>query len=115
MIPISSAKLNSKLASRSLLNEGRSYKKHCVCLLLGMTLGVFLAGIIFNSLLPNEKYKNNTKSLMKVIKLEVPQNLTSTAASSSIEITNKLEDKLGINNTQAPQVELNKSNDSLSV
>ncbi|KAH8360840.1 hypothetical protein KR084_008663, partial [Drosophila pseudotakahashii] len=92
MIPISSAKLNSKLATRAILKEGRSNKRSCICLMAGMVVGVCLAGIIFYSSLPNEKYRINSKNLLKIIKLDVPQNVSNNSTSMSINITKKPED-----------------------
>ncbi|XP_044317575.1 uncharacterized protein LOC108044841 [Drosophila rhopaloa] len=90
MIPISSAKLNSKLATRSLLNEGRSNKKSCVCLLVGMALGVCLAGLIFYSSVPNVDYRNKSKNIMKVIGLERPQSVSDIYTTNSISLAKEL-------------------------
>ncbi|XP_017112428.1 uncharacterized protein LOC108136012 [Drosophila elegans] len=120
MIPISSAKLNSKLATRSLLNEGRSNKKSCVCLLVGMALGVCLAGIIFYSSLPNEDYSNKSKNLLQIIGLEKPKNVSQSVTTKSINLAKALEaisvasTTLNIKSTQETTDELNNSDDSLN-
>ncbi|XP_017086217.1 glycoprotein-N-acetylgalactosamine 3-beta-galactosyltransferase 1 [Drosophila eugracilis] len=92
MIPISSPRLNSKLAGRSLLNEGRSNKRSCVCLLMGMVLGVCLAGIIFYSSLPYENYRNNSMNLMRIIGLEVPSNASGNGTLNLVNVTRNLEE-----------------------
>nr|XP_016926687.1 uncharacterized protein LOC108007513 [Drosophila suzukii] len=90
MIPISSAKLNSKLANRSFQSEGRSCKRGYISLLVGMVLGVCLAGIIFYPSLPNEVYRNNSQNILKIIKLEVPRNKSENATSNSINVAKKV-------------------------
>ncbi|XP_037722370.1 uncharacterized protein LOC119555189 [Drosophila subpulchrella] len=110
MIPISSAKLNSKLANRSLQSEGE-YARGCISLLIGMVLGVCLAGIIFYPTLPNEVYRNNSQNILKIIKLEVPRNVSENATSNSKLGVVSVSPELSINSTHEASDEVNKSND----
>jgi len=83
-----------------------------------MVLGVCLAGIIFYPPLPNEVFRNSSQNILKIIKLEVPRNVSENATSNSINITKKVgvvrvsPETLSINNTQEASDEVNKSKDN---
>ncbi|XP_043650085.1 uncharacterized protein LOC122618030 [Drosophila teissieri] len=92
MIPISSSKLNRKLASRALTKEGIPARKSIGCLFLGIILGVFLAGILFYSLM-NEDCRESSRNIMNIIGLKNPQNLNKNATSILDTAAKKIEDK----------------------
>jgi len=65
-----------------------------------MVLGVCLAGIIFYPSLPNEDFRNNSQNILKIIGLEVPQNVSENATSNSkLEVASVLLETLSINST----------------
>ncbi|KAH8300392.1 hypothetical protein KR018_003543, partial [Drosophila ironensis] len=89
MIPISSSKLNSKLGNnpmgRSLLNEGRSSKKACLYLLMGVIIGICLAGFFFYSIQPSEVNQINSKDIIRIIGLGAAKNDTHNSTLSVID------------------------------
>ncbi|XP_039488637.1 uncharacterized protein LOC120449993 [Drosophila santomea] len=94
MVPISSSKLNRKLASRGLTKEGLPARKSIGCLFLGIILGVLLAGVLFYSLM-NEDCRESSRNIINIIGLKNLPNLNKNATSILDTAVKKIEDKDG--------------------
>ncbi|XP_050742192.1 uncharacterized protein LOC127010867 [Drosophila biarmipes] len=115
MIPISSAKLNSKLAAISQQSKGGSRRRGCISLLAGMVLGVCLAGIIFYPSFPSEDYRDNSQNIIKIIGLEVPiENVPSNFINitKDLGVVNVSPTTSGIHSTHKIADEINKNMDN---
>ncbi|KPU78417.1 uncharacterized protein Dana_GF26987 [Drosophila ananassae] len=62
--------------SRSLINEGRSRKKSCLCLFVGITVGIFLAGILHYSIVQSDTYGFGSKKFKRIIRHDVSKNVS---------------------------------------
>ncbi|KRK02115.1 uncharacterized protein LOC26535956 isoform X2 [Drosophila yakuba] len=112
MVPISSSKLNRKLASRALTKEGLPARKSIGCLFLGIIFGVFLAGILFYSLM-NEDCRESSRNIMNIIGLKKHQNLNKNATLILETAEIKTEDKeLSTIGTQETPDEFNTADNS---
>ncbi|KMY99799.1 uncharacterized protein LOC27209082 [Drosophila simulans] len=115
MIPISSSTLNRKLASRPFLNEGLPARKSIGCLFLGIILGVFLAGILFYSLM-NEDCRKSSRNIMSIIGVQIPENKNATSkldtAAKKLEENSVAVTKLSIEGTQESPDEFNKTDNN---
>ncbi|KAH8386105.1 hypothetical protein KR200_004846, partial [Drosophila serrata] len=74
--------------------KGCSSRRNCVCLSFGMVFGLCLAGIFFYSLLPKDKYRNNTQNIMKIIRLEGLRNKTQNSTLSYFNSAPKTEQSM---------------------